>query len=67
MLCSWTIPIPNTAPVAPLILCLHCKAGLFLIGIEPERPVRDVFTLECPKCHRLEARGVAVHRSSDVV
>ncbi len=47
-------------PAPPLILCPHCKLELFLVGTEPESPGRDVFTFECPKCHGVEARGVAV-------
>ena len=53
----------STATITPapsLIVCPHCKLELFLVGIEMERPGRDVFTFECLKCHRVEARGVAV-------
>jgi len=48
------------APAPSLIVCPHCKLELFLVGIEMERPGRDVLTFECLKCHRVEARGIAV-------
>jgi hypothetical protein len=54
---------PPTATIAPapsLIVCPHCKLELFLVGIELERPGRDVYTFECLKCHYVAARGVAV-------
>jgi len=30
-----------------------------LVGIERESTKRDLFTFECPNCHRLEVRGVS--------
>jgi Zn-finger nucleic acid-binding protein len=47
-------------PAPPLIVCPNCELELVLIGVELERPGRDVYTFECPKCHCLEVSGVAV-------
>lgn len=53
-------PMAPMPPAPSLIVCPYCKLELFLVGTELEKPGRDVYTFECPKCHHLEARGVAV-------
>jgi hypothetical protein len=50
----------TTTPAPSLIVCPRCKLELYLVGIETERPGRDVFTFECLRCHHVDARGVAV-------
>ena len=46
--------------IEPLILCPDCKVEMRLFGIESENSVRDLYTFECIKCGRIEARGVLV-------
>ena len=53
-------PRSNSNGVAPLIVCPRCKLELFLVGTETEHPGRDLYTFECPKCHELQIRGIAV-------
>jgi hypothetical protein len=31
-----------------------------LFGVEPETEFRELYTFECPKCRRLEVRGLLV-------
>ena len=44
----------------PLILCPRCRIEMRLFGIEAENESRDLYTFECIKCGRIEARGVLV-------
>ena len=46
--------------IEPLLLCPDCKIEMRLFGIEPESPIRDLFSFECTSCGRIEARGVLV-------
>jgi hypothetical protein len=41
------------------MLCPTCATEMRLLGIESENPARDLYTFECPKCERLEVRGVS--------
>jgi hypothetical protein len=43
-----------------LIRCPKCKHEMLLLGIEPERATRDLYTFECDKCGTLEVRSVRV-------
>ena len=45
---------------ASLIACPKCGREMRLVGIEPERPKRDLFTFECEECEHIEVRGVRV-------
>jgi hypothetical protein len=40
----------------PLLVCPICIAEMRLIGIEPHGTTHELYTFECPKCARLEAR-----------
>jgi predicted nucleic acid-binding Zn ribbon protein len=52
---------PVTPPSHPsLIVCPKCGREMRLLGIEPESPVRDLFTFECEECELIEVRGVRV-------
>ena len=44
----------------PLLLCIKCKLEMRLLGIEtdPNNAARDIYTFECAKCGRLDARSV---------
>ena len=53
-------PPQPVQPVEPLLLCPKCRVEMRLFGIEPESPVRDLYTFECPKCEGLVVRGVLV-------
>jgi hypothetical protein len=46
--------------IEPLILCPGCGVEMRLFGIESESPVRDLYSFECIRCGRIEARGVLV-------
>ena len=46
--------------IEPLLLCPDCKVEMRLFGIESESSVRDVYSFECVRCGRIEARGVLV-------
>jgi hypothetical protein len=46
--------------IEPLILCPDCRVEMRLFGIESESSVRDLYTFECIRCGRIEARGVLV-------
>jgi hypothetical protein len=46
-------------PAPPLLVCPVCAREMRLFGIEPEKPGRDLFTFECTRCGRLEARGIS--------
>lgn len=52
-------PEPLGVSFAPLMLCPTCATEMRLLGIESENPARDLYTFECPKCERLEVRGVS--------
>ena len=47
-------------PLEPLLRCPLCKIEMRLIGIEPEKAGRELYTFECLKCERLEVRVVNV-------
>jgi hypothetical protein len=49
----WMLP-PKSAP---LLICPKCKLEMSLVGIEAEKPERDLFTFECTECDRIEARS----------
>jgi hypothetical protein len=51
---------PKLRPIKSLLRCPKCKREMLLFGIEPESPIRDVYTFECGKCGALEVRGVRV-------
>ena len=52
---------PTKPRIKPLMTCPKCNRGeMFLRGIEPESPTRDLYTFECDKCGALEVRGVRV-------
>ena len=53
---------PDPVPVASLLPCPVCKVEMCLFGIEsdPDQPKRELYTFECPKCARLEVRGVVL-------
>jgi hypothetical protein len=46
--------------IEPLMLCPSCGLEMRLFGIESESPIRDLYSFECVKCGRIEARGVLV-------
>jgi hypothetical protein len=50
----------DTTKIEPLIRCPDCKVEMRLFGIEGESPVRDLYSFECTRCGRIEARGVLV-------
>jgi hypothetical protein len=50
--------------VQPILLCQNCKVEMRLVGVEPEKHGRDLFTFECPKCSHLETRAVKTLKSS---
>jgi predicted RNA-binding Zn-ribbon protein involved in translation (DUF1610 family) len=52
-------PAPPRVPFAPLMMCPACGSEMRLLGIESEKRTRDLYTFECPKCGRLEVRGVS--------
>lgn len=52
MLAVWTS--------TPLLLCPACNVEMRLVGIEVEKPGRDLFTFECDQCKRIEARSARV-------
>jgi hypothetical protein len=51
------MPTTQKTPAEPLLLCPHCKLEMRLLGIEPDKPGYDLFTFECTKCGRFEARS----------
>ena len=46
-------------PVEPLLLCPKCQTEMRVFGIEAEKPGRELYTFECPRCRHLEVRGVS--------
>jgi hypothetical protein len=50
----------DTPKIEPLILCPDCEVEMRLFGTESESPIRDLYSFECIKCGRIEARGVLV-------
>ena len=36
--------------------CSKCGTAMFLFGIEPESPGRELLSFECPQCHNIETR-----------
>ena len=51
-----------TAPQPkPLLLCPGCEAEMRLLGIEPFSASHELYTFECIKCTRLEARSVLLN------
>jgi hypothetical protein len=50
----------NTPEIQPLILCPDCKVEMRLFVTESESPIRDLYTFECIKCGKIEARGMLV-------
>jgi hypothetical protein len=50
----------NVSEFKPLILCPDCKVEMRLFGTEAENEVRDVYSFECIRCGRIDARGVLV-------
>ena len=52
-------PEPSGAPFAALMRCPACASEMRLLGIESENVARDLYTFVCPKCERLEVRGVS--------
>jgi len=46
--------------IEPLILCPKCKVDMPLFGIETESSIRDLYSFECLRCGRIEARRVLV-------
>jgi len=42
----------------PLLMCSSCQAEMRLFGIEPYGATHELYTFECIKCARLEARSV---------
>ena len=36
--------------------CPRCGAGMFLFGIEPERPGYELLSFDCPGCQHIETR-----------
>ena len=52
-------PEPSGAPFAAHMRCPACASEMRLLGIESENVARDLYTFVCPKCERLEVRGVS--------
>jgi hypothetical protein len=56
------MPTKPKSAAQPLLLCPQCKLELRLLGIEVERPGRDLYTFECTTCTHLEVRTVRTLR-----
>jgi hypothetical protein len=46
--------------IEPLILCPDCNLEMRLFGVESESAIRDLYSFDCTRCGRIEARGVLV-------
>ena len=53
-----TLDCMITLEPKPLLSCSACQAEMRLFGIEPYGATHELYTFECIKCARLEARSV---------